>query len=103
MFSVFKPKNVPLPVIIKLGALKIWFHVAILINLSSENDLVAASHVAARYGSVGSLHSLAKFGFEIFVSDINKVSRTFQYPITCKEQLKVFSYIFLEKLSTCSS
>ena len=32
-----------------------------------------ASHVAARYGSVGSLKSLAKFGFDIFELDINKV------------------------------
>ena len=40
---------------------------------SFEKDLVMASHVAARYGSVGSLKSLTKFGFDIFELDINKV------------------------------
>ena len=31
------------------------------------------SHVAARYGSVGALNSLDKIGFEIIVSDLNRV------------------------------
>ena len=45
----------------------------LILFFSFEKDLVMASHVAARYGSVGSLKSLAKFGFDIFELDTNKV------------------------------
>ena len=50
-----------------------YYQILQLVIFSFENDLVAPSHVAARYGSVASLYSLAKMGFEILVPDINKV------------------------------